>query len=544
MFVEAAGRRGRHAPISVLGAPMSDDRHRDDRSLRGLIEITRLAGERQDVGRLLEDIAGVLAETAGFIGVAINRYRPATDDFEVATVVGTPKMCEALRGAGYDRGWWESRVLDPAFLRRGAYFVPEGALDWEAGEGVARYVPPGGGGEDPGAWRPGDELFVPCRDAAGQILAVLSFGEPVSGRRPGDEELDLLVAVGVHTARVLDQAERAADAERHRTVLTRLLTVSSRLARKGSMDEVLASVCDGVSDALGFGRVSVELVDPDTGAMVPRAGVGWGVGPLPRRATSAAMLEARLGDGVERGGCHLLLGQAAAGRRVWDGHRLAVALRDEHGAAIGAIWADEPADGLVPAPAHLQALALFAGQATMAIAAATQVEQLHAMADEDSLTGLLNRRAFMRELAREIAGARHGAAPLSLVLLDLDDFKALNDTYGHPAGDAALRGVAAGLRAAVRRGDFAFRLGGDEFALLLPGAAAAEGEIIGERACRAVGGDGPAAGLGASCGVATLRGGEGLEDFIRRADDRLYDAKPIRGRLVACEDPSHVHALP
>ena len=90
-------------------------------------------------------------------------------------------------------------------------------------------------------------------------------------------------------------------------------------------------------------------------------------------------------------------------------------------------------------------------------------------ASHDALTGLLNRRSYELLLAQAVSRARRYGWPFALVLLDLDNFKVVNDRYGHAAGDAALRAVGAELRASLRAGDVAARLGGDEFALLVVG---------------------------------------------------------------------------
>ena len=142
---------------------------------------------------------------------------------------------------------------------------------------------------------PGDELFVPCRHSDGHLLGIVSVGEPVSGMRPSDDQLDLLVAMVSLTARALQGAQEAVEAARHRIALEQLLQVSSRLSERRSIDEVLQEVCDGVSGALDFQKVMIELVDPETGLLTPRAVAGWdgagrgaGVARLGRRDPSAA----------------------------------------------------------------------------------------------------------------------------------------------------------------------------------------------------------------------------------------------------------------
>jgi diguanylate cyclase len=141
----------------------------------------------------------------------------------------------------------------------------------------------------------------------------------------------------------------------------------------------------------------------------------------------------------------------------------------------------------------------------------------------DALTGLLNRRAYEERLPVEIARASRYAWPLSLCLLDLDGFKQINDTLGHPAGDQALRQVAA-LIDESRLADDGFRIGGDEFALLMPKTCAEDAELAAARLSKAIGEIGMSDGsLGASFGVA-----EGPTDPVllhALADERLLAAK-------------------
>jgi diguanylate cyclase (GGDEF)-like protein len=141
----------------------------------------------------------------------------------------------------------------------------------------------------------------------------------------------------------------------------------------------------------------------------------------------------------------------------------------------------------------------------------------------DALTGLLNRRAYEERLPVEIARASRYAWPLSLCLLDLDGFKKINDTLGHPAGDKALQQVAA-LLDESRLADDSFRIGGDEFALLMPKTCHEDAEVAAARLCREITAIGMSDGsLGASFGVA-----EGADDpaiLHAMADERLLAAK-------------------
>ncbi|MEW6563396.1 MAG: GGDEF domain-containing protein [Pseudomonadota bacterium] len=149
------------------------------------------------------------------------------------------------------------------------------------------------------------------------------------------------------------------------------------------------------------------------------------------------------------------------------------------------------------------------------------------MAVRDELTGLYNRRFLMEQLAREMERfVRHGA-PCSAVMLDVDHFKQVNDTYGHAVGDEVLRTVSRALEAQVRQGDFVGRYGGEEFVLLLPMTDLESAAALAQRVRAAVEKDTQRApgSVTASFGVAQLRGGEPVDRWLMRVDEALYRAK-------------------
>ena len=243
---------------------------------------------------MLSEIARTISEALGFQGVAFNLYRPAWDDFIVSTVHGSEAMCETLLGEAYDWSVWELPLQD-RFERRGAYFIPHGMVDWSDPELGARYVPERTTAAGDDAWVPGDELFVPCRHSDGHLLGIVSVGEPISGLRPSDDQLDLLVAMVSLTARALQGAQEAVEAARHRIALEQLLQVSSRLSERRSIDQVLQEVCDGVVRRAGLpeghDRARRPRDRPADAARRRRLGRrrrGAGVARLGRRDPSAA----------------------------------------------------------------------------------------------------------------------------------------------------------------------------------------------------------------------------------------------------------------
>ncbi len=160
-------------------------------------------------------------------------------------------------------------------------------------------------------------------------------------------------------------------------------------------------------------------------------------------------------------------------------------------------------------------------------------DQLHTQAHTDELTGLANRRAFFGHLKSEWRRALRDGTPLTLLLVDLDHLKAINDSAGHAGGDEALRRLAAALRPQARRpGDLAARLGGDEFALLLSGASPKRADQIARRLSQGFAtlpacGNLPARRLTASIGLVTAVPTPVTthEDLISAADKALYEAK-------------------
>jgi diguanylate cyclase (GGDEF)-like protein len=166
-------------------------------------------------------------------------------------------------------------------------------------------------------------------------------------------------------------------------------------------------------------------------------------------------------------------------------------------------------------------------------AARRQLAALEARADIDPLTGLLNRRAFERELSRSLAYVKRYGTDAALLYLDLDHFKGINDRCGHAAGDAVLRAVASVLNRHVRESDLVARIGGDEFALLLwncdesnalAKALALEASIGRTTATH----DGAVLTVGASVGAAPLLPLDQPSEAIARADSAMYARKAAR----------------
>jgi len=173
----------------------------------------------------------------------------------------------------------------------------------------------------------------------------------------------------------------------------------------------------------------------------------------------------------------------------------------------------------------------LAAQAGIALENARLHDLVQRQAITDDLTGLVNRRRFLEVLETELEQAARLGGSLAIVLIDLDDFKSINDRFGHHSGDRVLEALGALLQHHIRDIDLAARLGGEEFALLLPEIASSDAVHVAERLCRSLSErpiawvEGNALSSTASFGVAHYLPGDSGEDLLRLADDALYRAK-------------------
>jgi len=207
---------------------------------------------------------------------------------------------------------------------------------------------------------------------------------------------------------------------------------------------------------------------------------------------------------------------------------------DEPIGSLTVFWRREraPADSTL---AEVEALVAGTG---LAIENATRFREARQQADLDALTNLHNRRYFHETLAREVARAHRYDRRLALVVLDIDDFKSVNDRVGHLAGDAVLSELAQRVHSVVRSADVPCRVGGDEFAVILPESTLADAEQLYQRLQFAIGARPSEASdrLRLSAGIAELRPDDSPLTFFERADEALYRAKDAgKGQAVAAD---------
>jgi diguanylate cyclase (GGDEF)-like protein len=220
-----------------------------------------------------------------------------------------------------------------------------------------------------------------------------------------------------------------------------------------------------------------------------------------------------------------------------------VAVDDDDLGVVVAEWGGG-SDARIPS-STVNALAQAAMHTALALRNAQLLGEIERLATRDSLTGLANRRLFDESLHREMARSQRLATPLSLLVLDVDHFKQVNDTYGHQTGDAVLRAVASALVANTKNFDVAARYGGDEFVVLLPGCSRDDSMGVAQRVRSGIAAYVGEAPVTVSAGIATTPDNAAdAERLMAAADAALYEAKRTGRDRVAASTRGREAALP
>jgi len=399
----------------------------------------------------------------------------------------------------------------------------EFAVSWSEGQRGTRRVAMLGG------------LAAAGLTAASALLdpALIGYGVGLAGATAG--------LTGLCTTRLLRRRVRALEAQvRDQDVATNaqlqsLAALSSELRLDRALDQITASAGGAIAGA------RFALLVNEAGQM---------------RADRCSAIPARFVEPLERW-ANAHQPQLRSGPVVLDTIRHVpglTALADDPTLPLGSacaaplMFADKLLGTLIALapgstvflPNDVRSLEIYAGHAAIALWNARLVGRLEREAAEDPLTGLANRRVLGLACDTEIDRTAREGGIVSLIMIDLDHFKRINDTYGHPFGDRVLVEVGGLLRSVVRGHDTVARLGGEEFALLLPGATPDEARIVAERARTQLGAIEMAHGrLSCSAGVASASGPEAeAAELIAAADQALYEAKRRgRGRTVLAPAP-------
>lgn len=328
--------------------------------------------------------------------------------------------------------------------------------------------------------------------------------------------------------------------------MDREATSSGGLVEEASTAEIVVEITRQLADATTpevIHRVIVShLADAMGGQecqIVQRRGESLAVIASSEEETSAD------GRGIESDEVRKLIREAYESRRQVVRERtgptgsllvaIAVPIVVEH-EVFGFIYFPGEADQARPSEVMFQMLDVVAGTTASSLRNARALEEMKKMARTDFLTGLANHRHFQSTLSREVGRARRHSRPLSLLLIDLDLLKTVNDRFGHQAGDAVIRAVARRIQQTCREIDFAARYGGEEFVVILPETDLDGALLAAERIRRSIERTevGEIGRISASIGAANYPvNATNRDDLIRIADQALYVAKDAGRNQVA-----------
>jgi diguanylate cyclase (GGDEF)-like protein len=292
-----------------------------------------------------------------------------------------------------------------------------------------------------------------------------------------DDDLRLLVIYASLAAQAMANADaterlRAQSAAYERQVRSQraLLQITESMLATFDANSVLESITDRLGGLVASDNIAIEVIDPGTGLLTPLTARGihaeYYLEPWEPGETGVAPWVVEHNEPVyiadERNDPRVNAFRDIEADSL-DGCLIVVPLRGRDG-AVGVLTLERLGVGASFEPDEFELVQLFAAQVSIALQNAEVYRAIEVRARTDDLTGLYNHGAFQEWLARHVAEG----AQFSLVMVDLDDFRQVNNTLGHQAGDELLREIAKALRAASRSVDYVFRYGGDEFVLLLP----------------------------------------------------------------------------
>ena len=424
----------------------------------------------------------------------------------------------------------------------------EGITGWVAEQRIAQNL--GDAAADPRANTiPGTEDDLD----ESMLLAPMLFDDQVLGvlvlsklglYKFTDDDLRLLVIYASFAAQAMANADTTERLREQQLALQQqlrgqreLLQITESILTTLDARGVLESITERLERLIASDNVAIEVVDPATSLLTPLTARGvhaarylepWEPGETGVATWVLEHNEPMLVDDERN---EPLVNHFRDDIGPIDGSLIVVPLRGR-GGAIGVLTIERLGLGNRYSAEEFELVQLFAAQVSIALQNAEVFQAVEIRARTDDLTGLLNHGTFQEWLDRS---ARDGT-PFSLIMLDLDDFRSVNNDQGHQAGDRLLRQIADGLVRAGRESDLVFRYGGDEFTFLLPNTDAAGAIQVAERARAAVAAtDGT---VSASVGVATFpTDGATATELLLAADRACYVAKRGgRDRIVTAEE--------
>ena len=483
-----------------------------------VLTVRRLVGEAKRAALEVEQQARRLAEQ-----VAMTKAVLDTADDMIVSFDENHRIVGINNSVVDGLGWSPDALIGQTLIDT---ILPGGDRDWsrtavglvENGDALVR-----GGGQVETEFRRADGTTVPVEISVAITTergAVIThaFARDISSRR---------------------QVEQAMAAHLHD--LARLLSVARDLGRPTAATDGRAAICEAARELAAADLALFFEADPGGEVLVATGMAGERLASNPITLDGRQSLTARVFASPNPE----FVGDMETDERI--DHEVASRMdvraaffqpvaRDGRPIGVLVVYWREAMTGVSERVRSL--LELFATQVAGVVERTDLMSRLESLARTDSLTGLANRRALEETLVGELARADRSGQPLSVVMLDIDHFKAYNDRKGHQAGDGLLRELAAAWARELRTSDTLARFGGEEFLAVLPATDSAAASAVADRLRRAM----PAAAT-ISAGVATWETHETMVDLVARADAALYEAKRLGRDRIELANSSGVKAV-
>ncbi len=436
---------------------------RKDQHLKALAEMSAGMTALQDLASLM---AFTASRTLGLLGV------------EAVTILRWDERAQELVLIG------AAGTADPYYSSR-AFTLARQA--WESHQPILHSI---GQEEDAGLETPMPEgelahlLFVPFEDTR-EASGVIYAKRPTTQRGFDEEEINLLVLIASLAASSYRNLQLLSDMRGQLHNIHAVQEVGNLLVSTFDAATVLQLIIRGIRDVTGANVCSIMLWDETGDYLIIRAAEG-----IPEWVVRQARVKRgqNISGWVAQEGRPLLIKnldeetrfEGSAEGRYRSKSLLSVPLKTR-GQVLGVININNDLSPRIFNEQDQELLMLFANQAAIALENARLYGELEKLAITDGLTGLANHRTFQERLLREISRAERFQQEISLIILDIDHFKLVNDKYGHQIGDQVLRNVGNVLQEQLRKMDFVARYGGEEFAVIMPQTRKTEAVRIAER---------------------------------------------------------------
>jgi diguanylate cyclase (GGDEF)-like protein len=503
--------------------------------LRALLRLAHQLQSNLDLDAVVRVIATAASETFGFGEAAVLVREPGGILRAHAAVGGGGVLDLTSNNAPLPVDAIERLFTDRHRIGEG-YFLAGNDPEWEA---VGLQCLAARGPATKGAWKQGDTLLIPLRDRKRQLSGLLRLGSPLDSRKPTLEIVGLLGIFATHAVVAIDNAWEHRELQRVTEQLEEelnlqhdLADVSRKLLAKLDQQSVFDEIARVLGQLVPYDTIGIALVDEQSGGLEPvfanppdlETAIQNGfsrdhplIAPVLEEHRAVLVDEKYVADEMPP--------VAGEGQRPGTVIVAPLTTDDEvFGVLLVGRWAGRRFD-----EREFELAVLFANLAAIAVQNARTYREMERLASSDGLTGMHNYRHFRETLAKEVSRADRYGDTFCLLMMDLDHFKAVNDTIGHQQGDEVLKAVAAVLRQCSRESDYLARYGGEEFVMILPRTPLREARTVAERVrrrVREIDAGSPALRVSVSIGVAAYpQSSADMDGVLRAADAALLRAK-------------------